>query len=321
MTNAVFDYFRRLAAGFGRGWTSFWFTPSDPSVLSLIRLLIGAVVVYLHATLSFDLVELFGAGGLLPAADIAPLEAGTWSYLNYLSTPGELWTVHLIGLIVCVLFMVGFWTRLTTVLALVVFLADVNRAPMITGCTESIAAMLMCYLCLAPCGRRFSIDARLAARSRTPESQSGVATNELSTTATIATRLIQIHLAMLVGVMAFSQLSGEVWWIGTGMWWLIARQESRLIDLSWLYAWPKVIEFWTHAVVLFELCFATLIWVPLARPLLLACGALVWTSLALVTGDITFAIALVIASLAFLSPNVLSDCCTPAADRPRQAAV
>ena len=38
-----------------------------------MRLLTGLVVVYLHATLAFDLVPLFGPNGLLPAADIAPL--------------------------------------------------------------------------------------------------------------------------------------------------------------------------------------------------------------------------------------------------------
>jgi hypothetical protein len=312
MMHTVIGYFRRLAAAFGSGWTQFWFTPSDSATVSLMRLLVGALVVYLHATLSFDLIALFGAGGLLPAADIAPLESSAWSYLNYLSTPAELWTVHLLGLVVLVLFMVGFWTRLTTILALVVFLSDVNRAPMITGCTESVAAMLLCYLCLSPCGRRFSVDARWSERARKQPGQADATPDEPSTATTIATRLIQIHLALLIGMMALSQLSGEVWWLGSGMWWLIARRESRLIDLTGLYTWPKVIEFWTHAVVLFELCFAVLIWVPLARPLLLACGLVIWTSLALVTGDITFALALLIASLSFVSPDVIGNCCRPA---------
>ena len=42
------------------------------------------------------------------------------------------------------------------------------------------------------------------------------------------------------------------------MWWLIARPESRLVDLTWLYPTPKLIDLWTHAIVLFELGFPVL---------------------------------------------------------------
>lgn len=316
MIRHVTDYFARLAAEFGQGWTRFWFTPSDPAMLCLIRLLTGLVVVYLHATLAFDLIAFFGPNGLLPWAEIAPLEGGTFSYLDYLSQPGDLWAAHLAGLAILVMYAAGLWTRLTSVLALAVFLSDIHRAPMITSRTESIAAMVMLYLCLAPCGLRFSIDrlwARCAARTLpTPAEPAG----KLSTAATIATRLIQVHLALLIAMMGFSKLTGEVWWNGTGVWWLIARQESRLVDLSWLYDSPNAIAIWTHVVVFFELTFGVLVWIPLARPLLLALGVAVWGSLALVTGETPFALMLCIASLAFVSPAVFGACC----DRSGQSA-
>jgi hypothetical protein len=302
MIQSVSQYFARLTAAFGQGWTRFWFTPSDPATVSGIRLLAGLVAVYLHATLAMDLIAFFGPDGLLPAADISPLEGETFSYLNHLSMPAELWVVHLLGLAVLVLFAAGFWTRVTSILALVVFLSDVHRAPMITGPTESVLAMVMLYLCLAPCGRRFSIDALLAAHKGP---LLGVGHPQLSTAATIVTRLIQVHLALLVAMMGFSQLGGDVWWNGLGMWFLITREQSRLVDFTWLHATPKAIDFWSHAVVLFELAFPLLAWIPLARPLLLAVGLVIWTSLAMVTGDVTFALMLCIASLAFVPPALV----------------
>jgi hypothetical protein len=317
MIRAVSDYFSRLAAAFGAGWTRFWFTPSDPAAVSLIRLLTGLVVVYLHATLSFDLIALFGPDGLLPAGEIAPLEGANPSYLNLLRTPAELWAVHLIGLVVLLLFAAGFYTPLTAVLALVVFLSDVNRAPMITSTTEPVVAMVMLYLCLAPCGRRFSVDSLLARRGqRVALLPSG---DGLSTMATISTRLIQIHLALLVAMMGFSMLAGEVWWTGSGVWWLVARPGTRLVDLSDLRQTPLIVEAWTHLIVLFELSFPVLIWVPLARPLMLAVAAVVWTSLALVTGDITFALMLGTAALSFVRPEIVTGILRgsrPAAARP-----
>jgi hypothetical protein len=303
MMNQVSSYFARLFSAFGGGWTRFWFTPSDPATLSAMRVPAGLLAAYLHGTLLFDVVAFFGPNGLLPTAEIAPLEGATFSYLNYLSTPGELWAVQLLGLAVLLMFTVGFWTRATSILALVVFLSDVQRAPMITGPTEPIVAMLLAYLCLAPCGRRFSVDHWLAARRR---SAAVPADRALSTGATIATRLIQVHLALWVAMMGYSKLTGDTWWSGLGMWWLIARPGSRLVDFTWLHTTPRVIDFWTHAVVFFELTFPILVWIPLARPLMLAAGIIIWTSLALVTGDITFALALAIASMAFVSPSLVA---------------
>ena len=98
---------------------------------------------------------------------------------------------------------------------------------------------------------------------------------------------------------------------GSGVWWLIARRESRLVDLSWLHAIPTLIDVWTHAIVLFELAFPILVWNRLARPLLLALAVVIWTSLALITGDITFAVTLMIAAMAFVPPETVRT----AADR------
>jgi len=301
MMRHVAGYFSQLVASFGRGWNDFWFTPSDPSAVSLIRLLTGLVAIYWHATLLADLEAFFGPQGLLPVADVAPLDANLASYMNFITAPLELWIVHLVGLAVLVLFAAGLWTRVTTILALVVFLSVVNRAPMITGRAEVVMAMLMLYLCVAPCGRRFSLDAWLASRKGAAYDGRKPATG-----ATVATRLIQVHLAMLIATMGLSQLSSGIWWDGWGLWFLITRQESRLVDFTWLEASPLAVDFWTHLVVVFELAFPVLIWVPLARPLLLALGLVVWTSLALVTGDILFAMMMCIASLAFVSPGLLS---------------
>jgi hypothetical protein len=313
MLQRVSAYFQRLAEGFGHGWTLFWFTPSDPATLSAIRLFTGVIVVYLHATLTFDLVAFFGPEGLLPVNEIAPLEGNTWSYLNYLSTPAELLTVHLLGLAVLVLFAIGLWARVTTVLALVVFLSDVNRAPVLTSLTEPIAAMTMLYLCLAPCGRYYSVDAWFRARRKTDPRLPEAPAEPLSTMSTIATRLIQVHLALFVAMMGLSKLSGDVWWIGTGMWWLLSREESRLADLTWLHRAPMLLDAWTHVIVFFELVFPIAVWIPLARPLLLALGVFVWASIALVTGDVTFALMMCVASLAFISPEGIRGCCGPSA--------
>ena len=138
----------------------------------------------------------------------------------------------------------------------------------------------MFYLCLGPAGASFSIDSVIR-KSRKTES-SGAATPgapliEWSSAATVAIRLMQIHLALIYGAMLIAQLQGAAWWQGTAVWWLMARPESRLVNLTFLAGMGErpltyLMNIFTYAVLLYEFCFAVLIWNPLARPILLVGG-------------------------------------------------
>ena len=143
----VTDYFRGWPPALARAGRGSGSRPAIRRRCRPMRLLTGLVVVYLHATLSFDLVALFGPDGLLPAADIAPLEARTLLVpeLSFHARrtvdrapgrPGRAGAVR--GRL---------WTRVTSILALVVFLSDVNRAPMITSRTEADRGHGACSIC------------------------------------------------------------------------------------------------------------------------------------------------------------------------------
>ncbi len=133
MLTSVREYFADLSTQFGAGWNRFWLTPSDPRTLCALRWCAGLMALYLHLTLSFDLENFFAADGLLPPAVVerwsvefadggirALPPLNQLSYLNYTTTPGELWTAHLIGLAVLVLFTIGFQTRIMSIAALYV---------------------------------------------------------------------------------------------------------------------------------------------------------------------------------------------------------
>jgi hypothetical protein len=100
-----------------------------------------------------------------------------------------------------------------------------------------------------------------------------------------------------------NMLAAETWWSGEGVWWLIVRSESRLVDLTGLAQSFLIVNLWTHAVVAYLLLLGVLAWIRLARPLLLVAGLPVWISLALVTGLVAWCVAMVIASLAFVDPE------------------
>ncbi|MGE3408440.1 MAG: HTTM domain-containing protein [Pirellulales bacterium] len=58
--NTTFNYVRELWTSAIRGWDKFWFTPTDPAVLAMIRILGGAMLLYTHFIWTKDFDAFFG---------------------------------------------------------------------------------------------------------------------------------------------------------------------------------------------------------------------------------------------------------------------
>lgn len=298
-------YFRELTQTFGTAWNRFWFQPRDPAVVCLLRVLLGAFSFYTLLTYTPDLVRYFGPDGLVPLEAISQLRPSNYaafSFLNYLTTPGELWGFHVLALVIVGLFTVGFFTRVTSVLTLLVMLSYFHRAPMFTSEYEPVLSLMLAYLCLAPAGRCFSVDHWL--RKRKANALNPVAEFEYSWGATVVTRLIQIHIAVVYVMMALAKVEQEVWWNGWASWLIMARPESRSLDLTGLlHNQPYIYTTLTFLVVTYELTFPVLIWNRLARPLYLGLGVLLWGILAVLGGYYSLAAVMLIGSVAFIAPE------------------
>ncbi len=313
MFAVIANYLREFVESVGNGWNRFWFVRRDPLALSVMRICVGLLALYAHLTYTPDLARFFGADGLLPMSAVEELRGSDRfgpTYLEFFTTRGELWGAHAAGAVVLLLFTAGVFTRVTSVLALVVVLSYVHRGPMLTSQFEPILTMFMCYLCLVPSGAYLSVDRRLALARDARRTAYERATHPLRTEsvlANIATRLMQIHLSAIYFVMALAKLSGsDVWWTGTAMWWIVTKPESRAVDFTpLLHSHPYWVDAWTHAVILYELAFAILIWNRQLRPLILALGVPMWGLLALATGHFPFCLMMLVASLCFVSPSVM----------------
>ncbi len=299
--SAVSRYLGTTARNFGDGWNRFWFTPSQPLPLAMLRIGAGSVAFWMILTFSFDLLRYFGPSGIVSVSMLERLYPSAtstrFSYLDFAPDSGSLQAMHYAGLAILAAFTLGLWTRITSVLSLVVFLAYFHRGPMLTSVGEPVVALLLFYLCFGPCGACLSIDAwrRRAANPSLLVARPAYA-------ATVSTRLIQVHTSLIYFLMFCATLQyNAVWWNGTAVWWLIARPESCLIDLRWLYQFPYVINIWTASLILFYLAFAVLIWNRAARPLLVAWSIPVWIGTAVLTGLVPFCVAMFCCGLSFVS--------------------
>jgi hypothetical protein len=314
MVEVVGDYFRMLAERFGQTWNRFWFTPSDPLTLSVVRVFTGLVAFYTVLTYTPDLGLLFGGDGLLGASSILELRGDYYSlsYLNLLDTPERLMAGHLAGLAVLALFTLGLFTRATSILSLIVVLSYYHRSWVITGEMEAVLIFVLFYLCLGPSGAYLSLDRLLARRKAASQTPARAPASPAHWSATVVTRLMQVHLAIVYVMMLLAELNENTWWDGTAIWWLAGRRDSALTDLTWLYEHPWLVNAWTHGFVLFEGAFIVLAWNRLAAPLLIALSLVVWGLMAVVTGLVPLAVMMVVAGLAFLSPDsvrTLLGCC------------
>jgi hypothetical protein len=322
MLAAVTGYSKTLTKRFGRGWNHFWYTPRDVFTLCVLRFLTGLSALQLYLSYSLDLVRWFGPGGLLPIATVRSIAGGVAadggtgqvSYLFLTDSAVALWLVHGMGAVVLLMFTLGWFTRIASILTLVVLLSYVHRGPMIAGQAETVVTMLVAYLCLAPAGHHLSVDGWWRRRGRrqaptTRDEENGPPAKFV--TAAISTRLIQLHTAAIYLMMGMTQLGGVAWWSGEAYWWLMAQAESPLVDLTFLRDHAYVINLLTHGTVALELAFGVLIWNETARPLLLALAAVMWVLLAVATGLVSFALAMVVAGLVFVSPATLRSAFAP----------
>jgi hypothetical protein len=310
--NGIATYWRDVWAA----WDRFWFSPSDPATLSAIRLFAGALLFYTHFVWSFDLWAFFGPAGWLPT-ELRNVDdsfrGGSLYYIplfEFLSSPWQVWLVHIIALVVMFLFMIGLFSRVTAVLSAIFALAYVGHVtPGAYFGLDKVNCMLVLYLALGPCGARYSVDRlwRIRRGKNTERNPKAMAN--------VAIRLIQIHLCVIYFYSGLGKLEGITWWTGEAIWLSVANLEYQSLDMTWLGHIPWVMNLLAFTTLFWELTYCFLIWPRFTRPWFLAIAVGVHVFISLSMGMITFGLGMLIANLAFVSPTAIRRVMDPLAGR------
>ena len=298
----VTDYFRELWTASWTGWNRFWFTPSDPATLSLIRILAGSMLLYTHWSWSVDLLGFFGSEGRIPV-EFAQRFQDTpfaWSYLYYISSPTWLWVAHVAALVILFLFMIGYLTRVMSVLVVLITISYAHRSTGALFGLDQINGMLALYLAVGPSGDAWSVDAWLR-RRRNPSSPR----IRESVLANVAIRLIQLHMCIIYLFAGLGKLLGQSWWAGTALWGAFGNFEYQTMDMTWLAAHPLLINAITQLILAWEVAYCALVWPRLTRPLVLALAVPLHLGIAFGMGMITFGLAMLYGNLAFVPPHLV----------------
>jgi hypothetical protein len=297
---SVGDYLDELTAGVSDGWNRFWFTPTDPATLGLIRILTGLMLVYTHWVWGLQFDAFFGVHSWTSAEVVRQFQQNDFAYSFWWAVPPHLaLTVHHVCLGVLVAFTLGICTRLTSIAALLIVISYAHRVPTALFGLDQINGMLTLYCAIGPSGRAYSVD-NLLRRRRRPDR---VVLPSIG--ANVAIRLIQLHMCLIYFFAGIAKLQGETWWNGLAMWYAFANREYQTMNMTWLAEYPWVINAMTHVTVLFEIGFCALIWHRLSRPLMMLLAVLLHVGIGVCMGMWTFGLVMLIGCASFLPPHVV----------------
>jgi len=291
----------RRSSWFGdwlEAWNDFWFTPSDPLPLALVRICAGALLAWAGAVWLLDAEAFFGAEGWQRPENVWRMNDQPWQWSWYFLA-GSAGTARLLAgitLLAAVMLTLGIATPLAAVVSLAGFISSVNRSPLNVFGFDDTLGMLLIAVAVGPAGAVLSVDRLLA-----PDH----AANRPSVRANLAIRLIQVHLCVIYLFSGCGKLLGASWWEGTALWGAAANVQYRTLDLTWLASHPLLVNALTLGTLGWEIFYATLVWPRLTRRLVLAVAVPVHLGIGLAMGMMEFGLAMLVANMAFVPAAVL----------------
>jgi hypothetical protein len=257
-----------------------------------------------------------------------------FSYWYHLTDPTTMYVVHAAYLLVCVLFAIGLWTRVTSVLAWAGSLSYIHRGQLILFGQDTMQTILLLYLMIGPSGAALSVDALRAryraARARlasggkvVPWADAVLAGPARSWLANFAVRMCQINFCLIYASSGLSKLKGTTWWEHSAPWLIFANPEFGLVRYP-AYEWflrqameyRMLVSMYFGLVTLFtllvELGLPFLVWTRL-RPLMVILSTLLHFGIAVFMGLTIFGMYMFCLVLCYIPAKLIRDrvCVTP----------
>ena len=99
------------------------------------------------------------------------------------------------------------------------------------------------------------------------------------------------------------KLLGSSWWNGEAIWGALANAEYQTVDLTWLAAYPLLINLITHLTLAWEVSYVILVWPLWSRPLVISMALAVHLGIGMTMGMVEFGLIMVTANFIFVPPG------------------
>ncbi len=273
--------------------TRFFFEPRTTAPMTLVRIAWGAVMVVWAISLLPDIDPFLTDGALRYDR---PRAAGSWNPLDVIGWSTAPLLACLVLILAALATMVGWRTRLSTVVAVVCLISLQRTNTTIFNSGDLFLRQIGIALALSPCGLLWSLDARRASRQ---------GRRAAPWRAPWALRLLQLEVAVGYFLSGWAKWRGGTWRDGTAL-----ELALRIEDLQrfrvpdWLLDQPGLIAMLTWGTLAFEGAVLFLVWSRQLRPWVLGVGAAFHLGIDLFLDVGFFSIAMWVAYLAFVFPDV-----------------
>jgi hypothetical protein len=281
-----------------RTWNRFWFGAISARPLGMFRIVFGILVLAHLAFITVDLDYWYTDAGLLQG-DQARLAAGPlrFSPLQWVQDPTSVRCVWGAVAAVAVAFVLGWRTRIMSILLYVGLLSLYHRNISSNCGPDQLMMITSFYMMLSPCGAALSLDARRVALRR------GTVAEPLIIP--WAQRLLQIQLCLIYLATAAFKCHGSTWLGGTAIHYVIFNHEVGQLNLEWLAGYPVVISVLSQTALLVEFALAFLLWFRPTRKWIALAGVLLHAGIVPLVNVPLFGEQMAAIYLVFLAPDEL----------------
>ena len=297
-----------VISAIARAWSSIWFQNSTTVPLEIVRIGVGAAVLFHYGTGTPYLFDLWGDRGWMPPEIAQAYIAAPWmqSIFYYFSAPWQWVAFHAAFLFCCTAFVLGWRTSWVKWIVLLGQISYDHRNLTIVYGADSIVACLLFILCLAPVGGAVSLDRVRAVRAAKRNNLAATLPPYSSPWAGACIRLMQIQMAVLFFYSATDKLRVEEWWSGDAVWMALATYEFyQPVLLHFLARHFWLVNIATYSTVLIELAFPFLVWQRATRPFLLAAAILLHLMFFFLLRLVYFSFVMTMGHMSFLYPDWL----------------
>lgn len=252
---------------FFEGWDRFFYSRTDATALCVFRIFFGFFLFLNGISLVEDFHEWYGLGDMA----LVPLEDSLTFYNNVRInifkwlTPSEFsgWLVLLTYIATSIGVMIGFKTRISTIVCFILMVSLQNRNYSILNSGDTLMRCMLFLMMFAPIHVKYSIDSWLMAKRGTPFK------TDISL---ITLRLMQLQFSLVYLATTLFKLKGYDWVDGTAVYYTSRLVNFQRIVLPIVFDFPSLVKFATWSALFIEFAMGTLVWVKELRIWVLLAG-------------------------------------------------
>lgn len=280
------------------GWDSFFYKSTDATALCLFRILFGFFLFLNGISLVEDFHEWYGIGdkALIPLHDSLNFYSNFRVNIFKWLSPTEMsaWFVLLTYIVTSVFVMIGFKTRISTIVCFILMVSLQNRNYSILNSGDTLMRCMLFLMMFAPTHVKYSVDAYFREKD-------GVPYNTNISVLTI--RLMQLQFSLVYLATTLFKLKGYDWVDGTAVYYTSRLVNFQRFVLPVVFDFPFLVKFATWSALFIEFAMGTLVWVKELRIWVLLSGLLLHLGIEVSMSIGFFEWVMIAAYILFLEPR------------------